>query len=423
MRKVLVIAYYFPPLGGSGVQRILKFVKYLPQFGWQPTVVTVGPIAYYAKDDSLLKEIESLNIDIIRTNSFDANSLLKKNKQDIVRMPKERTRKFLNFLSDTFLIPDNKIGWRRKALNAVAELATKEKFDVVFATAPPSTDLLIGRDIKKKFKIPLVVDYRDSWLKYPFKYFPTPLHRYIHRKIERTVMRAADTVTTTSRRTKEELLLRYKFLSHRDVIIIPHGFDPEDMRVSSPNMLPHIERMRITYSGMFYGNITPVYFLKALALVFKKYPAMQGRIEACFLGLFRPEHINYINQLGLQNSVNLVGYLDHNEAAKYLLASDVLWVMMQDDLTTPGKIFEYIGTRKKILGCVSPGYIRALIEEAGGMTVDPVNVEMIAEAIVSLFHQYERKELHGARPEVVEKYNRISLTGELAKIFTTYLEV
>ncbi len=422
MKKVLIIAYYFPPLGGSGVQRVLKFVKYLPQFGWQPTVLTVGPTAYYAKDDSLLKELESLNIKIIRTNSIDANAVLKK-KYDVVKMPKERTRKILNFISDAIFIPDNKIGWRRKAMRSVGDLVKKEKFDVVFATSPPTTDFLIGRDIKKKYKIPLVIDYRDSWLNFPFKYFPTPLHRYIHYRMERSVLRAADMTVTTSRRTKEELLRRYRFLTHNDVTILPHGYDPDDFRIPSVDVLPRVEKMRITYSGMFYGTITPVYFLRALAHVFKNNPKLRGRIEACFVGLFKTEFINYINQLELQNSVNLVGYLEHREAVKYLLASDVLWSMNQDDLMTPGKIFEYIGTRKKILGCVPPGYIQSTIDECGGMTVDPTDVQQIADAIVELYGQYERKELRGARPEIIDKYNRVTITGDLAKIFTRFIEV
>jgi len=422
MKKVLVIAYYFPPLGGSGVQRILKFVKYLPQFGWQPTVLTIGPTAYYVKDDSLLKEIEHLDINIVRTNSIDPNAVVHK-RQEIVKMPKESTRKILGFISDSLFLPDNKIGWKRKAIKVASELLKKEKFDVIFATSPPVTDFLIGAALKKKFKIPLVVDYRDSWLNYPFKFFPTPLHRYLHYRMERSVLRAADMAVTTSRRTKEELLLRHKFLTHNDVIIIPHGFDPEDLQVPSQDVLPRVEKMRITYSGMFYGNITPAYFLQALAQVFKHNPVLKGRIEACFIGLFRPEYINLVNHLGLQNSVNLLGYLEHKEAVRYLLASDVVWVMMQDDLTTPGKIFEYFGVRKKILGCVPEGYIRSLIEEAGGACVDPDNVQQIEEMIVKLYVQYERKALQGARAEVAEKYDRIVLTGELAKIFTRYLEV
>jgi glycosyltransferase involved in cell wall biosynthesis len=422
MKKVLIIAYYFPPLGGSGVQRTLKFAKFLPQFGWQPTILTVGPTAYYTKDESLLKEIEHLNIQIIRTQSRGPNALLHKN-HGVVKMPKERMRRILNFISDMFFIPDNKIGWKHYALKAASEHLSKNKYDVIFATAPPATDFLIGVELKKRFKIPLIVDYRDSWLNYPHKFFPTPIHRYIHFRKERFVIHKSDMITVTNRRVKEELLTRHKFLRHEDVVILPHGFDPEDMNVSNPDMIPHVDKMRITYSGMFYGNVTPVYFLQALAKVLKENPALRGRIEACFVGLFRAEHINLINQLGLQNSVNLVGYVDHRESVKYLLASDVLWVMKQDDWETPGKVFEYIGTHKKILGCVPKGYMRTTIEEAGGTCVDPTNINAIAAQIVKMYQQFERKELNGARPEISDKYNRVKLTGELTKIFSKFLEV
>src|SRR3990172_8120560 len=124
MKNVLVIAYYFPPLGLSGVQRTLKFVKYLNQFGWQPTVLTVGNIAYFAKDESLLKELNGLDVEVVRTESFDPNTMLKKGK--VVKLPKERTQKIYRILTDTFFIPDNKIGWKRPPPKAAPQLMEKK---------------------------------------------------------------------------------------------------------------------------------------------------------------------------------------------------------------------------------------------------------------------------------------------------------
>ncbi|MBW7887596.1 MAG: glycosyltransferase family 4 protein [Bacteroidetes bacterium] len=421
MNQVLVIAYYFPPLGLSGVQRTLKFVKYLKQFGWQPTVLTVGNIAYFAKDDSLLKELDGLEIDVIRTDSLDPNTVFKK--ENVVKLPKERTQKFYRLLTDLFFIPDNKIGWKRHALKAADELFQKKKFDVVFATSPPQTAFIIGRKLKAKYKIPLVIDYRDAWVDYPFKWYPTPIHKYLNIRKERKVLRASDSVITASRRVKEKILRRYKFLQYHDVQLIPQGFDPADMKIEDRSLLPLTEKMRITYSGTFYEDRTPLYFFEALALAFKNNPKLRGRIEACFVGAFRTEHINLINKLQLQDSVNILGYLEHKEAVKYLLASDVLWVMMQDDLSSPGKIFEYIGAGKKILGCVPEGAMRQLIKEANGVCVDPKNVQQISETIVLFYQQFERKELQGIRPDVTAKYNRIQLTGELAKVLTKHLEI
>src|SRR5512140_2226213 len=131
-RKVLVIAYYFPPMGLSGVQRTLKFVKYLPAYGWQPTVLTVTPTGYFAQDYSLLEEIHLPEVKVERVGSLDPNRLFRK--KGVVKMPSERWRKVLTYISDTFFIPDNKIGWRKKALKAASKLFEAEQFDVIFAT-------------------------------------------------------------------------------------------------------------------------------------------------------------------------------------------------------------------------------------------------------------------------------------------------
>ena len=417
MRKLLVIAYYFPPMGLSGVQRTLKFVKYFPNFQWMPTVLTVTSTGYFAKDESLLKEIVPGGIKVVRTNSFDPNRLFRK--QEVVKMPAERTRKLLSRVSDTVFIPDNKIGWRGPALKKATELLRKEKFDAIFATAPPQTDFLIGKTLKERFHIPLMIDYRDAWLDYPFKFYPTPLHRYLNFRLEKSVLHVADAIIVASRRTKELLLRRYKSLTYNDVQIISQGFDPDDMALPPSSKLPKIDKMRITYSGVFYEDRTPEYFLEALHLVYKNNAKLRGRIEACFIGAFRDEHRKIISRLGLQNSVNILGYLEHADCIRYLLASDVLWVMMGDDKSSPGKIFEYIGAKKKILGCVPQGMMRSVIEEAGGVCVEPRDVPKIAEAIVTLYEQFERRQLRGPRPAVIDKYNRITLTGEVARTLSS----
>jgi glycosyltransferase involved in cell wall biosynthesis len=395
-------------------------VKYLPSFGWSPTVLTVTPTGYFAMDMSLLKEIEREDIKVLRTSSLDPTRLFEK--QQVVKMPSEWVRKLLSRISDTFFIPDNKIGWRRSAVRAASVLLKKEKFDVIFATAPPQTAFLIGKRLKELFGLPLVLDYRDPWVDYPFKFYPTVLHRYLNIKLEKKVLKASDAIVVASRSTKELLVRRYKYLRYNDVSIISQGFDPEDTNLPGTMQLPSSDKMRITYAGVFYENRTPLYFLEALHLVFKNNPRLRGRIEACFVGVFREEHKSIINRLALQNSVNILGYLEHHECLKYVLSSDVLWVMMQDDRSSPGKIYEYIGAQKKILGCVPKGFMRSTIEEAGGVCVDPTDVQGIASVITTLFEQYERHELRGPRPDIVDKYNRKMLTGELAKIFAHLID-
>jgi glycosyltransferase involved in cell wall biosynthesis len=412
-RNVLVIAYYFPPMGLSGVQRTLKFVKYLPAYGWQPTVLTVTPTGYFAQDYSLLEEINPHDITVERVGSLDPNRFFRK--KGVVKMPSERWRKILTYISDTFFIPDNKIGWRKKAVKAASKLFEEKKFDVIFATAPPFTDLIIGADLARKFKKPLVVDYRDPWLDYPTKYYPTPLHRWKNYRLEKEVLKTATRILTTNRRVKELILKRHKFLDYHDVTILPQGFDPADFQVEK---LPAQakKRMRVTHAGAFYGDRTPAPFLQALKKVLADHPEV--KIEAVFIGAFQDEYAELVRTMGLEESVTITGYLDHKECVRQILSSDVLWLMLGNDKQSPGKFYEYLGARKPILACVPDGFIRQSLREAeGGTIVEPTDVDGIAAALVTYHKQYTTNTLPSPKEEIVTKYDRVQLTNELSKIF------
>ncbi len=417
--RVLVIAYYFPPMGLSGVQRTLKFVKYLPQFGWQPTVLTVDAVGYYAQDDTLLAELDSRDVKVVRTPAAGPGRFLAK--KETVKLPGERTRKWLSRISDTFFIPDNKIGWKKAALEKAVALHRETPFDLIFCTAPPFTSFLIGMELKERINKPLVFDYRDPWIDNPFKFYPTPLHKWRHKILERRALKASSHVVTTNRRVKELLINHYQFLTYHDIDIITQGFDPEDFpegRVPSPAN----SKMRITYAGIFWEDRVPDYFLRALHDLLQEHPDLRTRIEALFVGNFRDENLKLVEQLGLQDVVNIVSYVPHAECIRYLLSSDVLWMVAGDDLGSPGKVYEYIGAGKPILGCVPDGFMRSTILEAGGTVVDPDDVAGIKAAILGYVQQFERKELKGPSPDVVEKYNRVSLTGSLAKVFNELFE-
>jgi glycosyltransferase involved in cell wall biosynthesis len=413
-RKVLVIAYYFPPMGLSGVQRTLKFVKYLPEFGWQPTVLTVTPTGYFAQDYSLLEEIHPHNVAVERAGSLDPNRFFRK--KGVVKMPSERWRKILTMISDTFFIPDNKIGWKKKAVKAASKLFEEQNFDVIFATAPPFTDLLIGAELAKKFHKPLVVDYRDPWLDYPTKYYPTPLHRWKNYRLEKEVLRTAARILTTNRRVKELILKRHKFLDYHDVTILPQGYDPADFQQEKLPAPPK-KRMRITHAGVFYGDRTPAHFLAALKKVYADHPEMKGRIEATFIGNFQDEYVALVQQMGLEESVTITGYMDHKPCVRHIMSADVLWLMLNNDRQSPGKFYEYLGARKPVLACVPDGFIRQALKEAeGGVIVDPADVDGIAAAIAEYYLQFTSNTLPRPKEEVVAKYDRVQLTNELSKI-------
>ncbi|MCK5573373.1 MAG: glycosyltransferase, partial [Bacteroidetes bacterium] len=270
-RRVLVIAYYFPPMGLSGVQRTLKFVKYFPRFGWEPTVLTVQPRGYIAKDASMLDELDPEHVHIARTRAAGPGRVMRR--KEVVSLPHERVRKLLSRISDAVFIPDNKIGWKGPAIERAVGLHRETPFDLIFATAPPFTSFLVGEGVKEHIGKPLILDYRDPWVDYPFKFYPTPVHRAMNVALEKRTLRASSHVVTTNRRVKEILLDRYRFLTYHDIDIVSQGYDPEDFEAvesqagqeaggrnsTSPSAL---KKMRVTYAGIFWEDRIPNYYLR-----------------------------------------------------------------------------------------------------------------------------------------------------------------
>ncbi|MCX7983892.1 MAG: glycosyltransferase family 4 protein [Bacteroidetes bacterium] len=415
-RNVLMIAYYFPPMGLSGVQRTAKFAKYLTRYGWKPIVVTIEPMGYYAFDETLLGELEEVGVQIVRTPVRDVSRLF--GKKTVVKMPPEWMRKTLQYVGDFFFIPDTKRGWKSIAVKAASAVVKSGNIDIIFATAPPQTDFLIGTELKRRFNIPLVVDYRDAWIEYPFKYFPTPLHRWLHVQLEKKVLRAADRVIVTHRRVKEALLMRYRFLEYNDITILPQGYDPDDISSRTPQKRSTRRKMVLVHAGTFYGGRNPKVFAQALSQALLHYPKMRGRIDVRFLGQTRKEDELLIQQLNLQEVVTFYGYVSHRNCVEQLLNADVLWFVIDNDYQTPGKLYEYFGVRRPILASVVDGYTKELIESSGAAFCVPLNdVSAHEQALVDLFQKFENNRLPRIPTQFAQKFDRSLLTGELAKIF------
>lgn len=420
-RNVLVIAYYFPPLGLSGVQRTLKFVKYLPQFGWTPTVLTVEPTGYYAQDPSLLGELGP-EVRIERVASNDLNRLFRR--KGTVKMPNEAARRAFSFASDLFFIPDNKIGWRKKALKRASELASERKFQVVFSTAPPFTDHLIALEMREKFNIPLVVDYRDPWRDYPHKSFPTPYHAWRNARLEKRVLKRASGVIVTNRRVKELMIKRYKFLEYNDLTILPQGFDPADF---GPETAPAATgagagrndgKMKITHAGVFYGGRTPRRFLEAVAKLRTADTEAYAAIEVHLIGALQDEYVRLVRRLGLEEKVRVRGYLEHRECVAEIRSSDVLWLTLDNDTQSPGKLYEYLGARKPILASVPPGFVEQTLEDAGASIITrPGDTDAIVAGLRRFATMHRNNALPVPNEGEVRRYDRLMLTNELSKIF------
>ncbi len=419
MFNVLVIAYYFPPKGLSGVQRTLKFVKYLPQYNWRPFVLTSGVNAYYAYDYSLLKDLEGKNIDIIRVDGTDVNSMLPM--QGLVAMPSERIRKFLSYLSSFIFVPDNKKGWSKKAYISAKEIITNNKIDLIFVSAPPFSSFNLGVRLKNEFNIPLVLDYRDLWYGFQFGRHLLPFHKAAIKRMEYKALKTADKVIVINRRIKEKIMEYFPFVSHRQITIIPHGFDPEDFHQSAK--LPRTsQKMILTYSGLFYENITPKYLFSAFKTLTIERPDISSNIEIQLIGVVRKEVIALINELGLQNHIKCLGYLPHIESINRLLASDVLWITVgkgkNADTISSSKFFEYIGTGKPVFGSVVDGVLKTALQDYGASYISsPDNPEEIKRMLVKIYEDFRLGKLPEPNSEFVEKYRRDFLTEQLSKEF------
>ncbi len=425
MFKVLVIAYYFPPMGLSGVQRTLKFVKYLKEFNWEPTVITSGDVGYFAHDNSLTNELNSLNINVIRIGGKEPNAIL--SKFGTIKLPSEFIRRILNKISQTIFIPDNKISWSKKVYKKVEEILSKEHFDAIFITCPPFSAFSYVSRIRKKNDIPIFVDYRDLWYESYFSFYPTSVHKYLNKKEEYNALKAVDRILVTNRRIKEKLLKDFQFLSFDDVVIIPHGFDLHDFE-RIPAVPKPKNKLVLMYSGIFMAYNTPKYFLKAFKEISIERPDIAAEIELHFIGYLGKENKKLVRKLNLKEFVKDYGYVDHDDSISKIKSADVLWFMIDKlkniDAILPGKIYEYIGAQKPIIACVPEGAGKLAVEEYGaGFICEPDNISEIKKTILLVYELYKKNELPKPDESILQKYRRDYLTEMLSKQFQQKLRV
>lgn len=425
--KVLMIAYYFPPMGLSGVQRTLKFVKYLPQYEWQPVILTTADPVYYAFDDSLGKDIDRENTIIYRTEKDPTqNYKLRKNKDTgrlTIDYPSRATEIVRKRILQTLFQPDSRKPWLKHALALGREIIRKEKIDVIYATAPPFTDFLVAKRLSEEFGIPYIADYRDLWVDNAYYVYTTPFHKRRAVKMESEVLNTASKALVTGRYMKEQMLRRYNFLNHNDIGIIPHGYDSEDFQNADDGSMPDPKYFTLTHSGLFPDDLTPKYFLQAVRKYLDKNPGEKNTLRLRFAGLLRKKHHKLIKKYGLDDITDRQGYLPHDEAVRNLLTSDVLWFMIPNNIATPSRLYEYIGSRRPMIVSAPVGNIRDAAEGTGAaITTEHNDVTAIAEAIEKFSRLHKAGKLPRTPEEYAEKFDRKILTKELAREFNLLLD-
>jgi glycosyltransferase involved in cell wall biosynthesis len=405
LKKVLVVAYHYPPLGGGGVFRTLKFTKYLPKFGYQPYVLTVKNPMYGTRDPTLLKEIPP-EVKIFRTFSFEHR---------ILRAPR-----LLKINLKWFYTPDENIGWLPFAVSAGAKVIKKENIDLIYATSPLWTSLLIGFLLKKKTKKPLVIDFRDPWTDNPFTVYPTKIHESVETKMEEKVLTQADYIITAGDLIKNGLIERHPFIKQK-IEVITNGFDPDDFK----NLKIHkpTSKFGITYVGSIYGLLTARSFLLALKELTEEKIDLREKIEIMFVGKYGKETSLLVKKFGLEDIVKLTGYVPHKKCLELMLNSQALLLLITVEdprgrgiLT--GKLFEYLASRKPIIAIAPENGAAANIIKSlkVGTVISPWNIPLIKNTIFEFYEKWKEREFSGTTSDIT-KYDRRFLTQRLGQIF------
>jgi glycosyltransferase involved in cell wall biosynthesis len=408
MNKVLLLAYHYPPLGGPGVFRTLKFTKYLPKFDYQPFILTVKNPLYKLKDSSLMAEIP-IEANVSRVFSFE---------HKLLRVPR-----LININLKWFYLPDEHIGWLPFAVFYGSKLIKKEDIEVIFATSPSYTTLLLGSLLKKKTKIPLVVDFRDLWVNNSFIEYPARFHKFIESKMEKHVLAQADYITVVSDLIRDDLIRRYPFVRPK-IETLTNGFDPEDFE--ELDLQKESRKFRIAYTGSIYGGLTARTFLSALKKLVIENEELKKNIEVVFVGNYGKETQSLVGELSLEENVKLKGYVSHKKSLDLIAGSNVLLLLItvlgskgKEILT--GKIFEYLASKKPIIAIAPEDNLASKLIKSldAGVIVPPRNVELVKEAILLFYKKWKDEKLLGLaiNSNELQKFNRINLTQRLSRIF------
>jgi glycosyltransferase involved in cell wall biosynthesis len=426
MKKVLIITYYWPRSGGAGVQRWLKFTKYLPEYGWEPVIFTVKEeCASYAQwDETLAKEINP-SLKVIRTASFEPYSLYVRisGKKEIPYggFTNEENptffQKLSRFIRGNFFIPDPRRGWNRYAIKAAKKLMEEEKFVAIITTGPPHSTHLIGYQLKLITGIKWIADFRDPWT--DIYYYKDLSHsmpaKWYDRKLEKKILISCDKIVTVGNVIKDLLLSKSKILSDDKIEVITNGYDPSDFEGFDKG---RSGRFTITYTG----TISPYYRLDGFVSALNELPTeIRNNVFIRFVGNISQNITELFRSANLSSQLEYIGYVSHQQSIKYLFDSAILLLLIPDVQENKGiltgKFFEYLATKRPILA-IGPtdGDVAHILEETrSGIMVEYDDVALLKDKISQLFEDYKKGIVYNTS-EVIEKYSRRNLTEKLVKL-------
>ncbi len=418
MDKVLIIANEFPPMGGAGVQRTTKFVKYLREFNFEPIVITKEHRGGLS-DKSLLQDIPN-DIKIYRLKAYDFI-----NRRGILKLP-------MKFIGTRILSPDSEFFWYYFNRDKVLDIIKKEKIQLIYTTSFPYSSHLMGLYLRKKLNnIRWIADFRDEWTNNPYhrdSFFKRLKFRAEKRK-EVEVTSNCDYFITNTPLMLEGFLKDNKDL-YKNSTFIPNGYDEEDF-LDILDKRDGEDKFVITYTGSLYGRRNLDEFLDGLKLAVDKKQVRKNRLEIRIVGNIYDKVIEaYSKAYNLEGVIKSYGYLPHKESIQMLFNSDIILLVIGKGKGSrnfyTGKIFEYIRANRPILAIVPEDGVAADVirETRTGLVVDPENIVGIKNALVNYYKSWLENGIeHNKDITEIKKYSRKAQTKKLAEIFAEQLNL
>ncbi len=421
MKKVLFISYMFPPIAGSGIQRPLKFVKYLPEFGIEPIVFCPQHAVWRANDP------ESAEYVFLRWTKIYRCGIDRLKRYFNLRFKRNcRRHPYFYYIALKYIwFIDFQSAWYFECRKEVTRIAQRENVDCVLTTSPPHSTHMFGQHLKKKLNLPWVMDLRDAM-------FDDATNRkaavdcfrpLIHYMYEKSFYSLADRIVTVSENILDTMSQRHPDLKLRGkTSIITNGFDEDDFAGLKP-MRREKGSLQIIYTGSFMGKQTPFYFLEALQMLFRRGAISPSDVLIRFIGFFSQRIRILMKRYAEEIPIEIHGLKSYQTSLRYQKSADLLLLIVSIDENEggsqiyTGKVFEYIGAQRSIFAIIPDGPLKKLIERGRfGVTAPPKNINAIAEKLKHIIlHWKERGSLpYNPNMGLRSQFSRRKLTADLA---------
>lgn len=426
-KKVLIITYYWPPSGGPGVQRILKFAKYLPNFGWEPVILTVKDGEYPETDESLMKDIRS-DLKVYRVPTIEFFNLFKiisgkKKSGKIATYELLKDKKNLSpigrlaqYIRINFFIPDARVGWTLTGVKAGIKIAKIEKPDLILSSSPPHSLQLIAYRLSRKLQLPWIADFRDPWTKAFNDKAITRLSlaEKINKNLELKVVQNADAVISVSNGFLELLPLRANSYTK----VIPNGYDSADFIITkSVN-----KKFQITYTGFMAATQNPENLWKAIAGLKKKH---QELIEVHLYGFIDSSVQKSIQDYKVGHLVKFHNYVNHDQVINLIINSDLLILVIpryHGKGIQTGKLYEYMASGNYTLGFGDPqSEVANTIKECGAGDMISYDGDP-SDLIIKQIQRWQEGIQHQPDFQKIARFERKNITRRLAQVFNEVIE-